>query len=183
MHFPKHLYHGYQSIKNCALVRNKSYTQETLKEFETMLNSSQPRDDCMEKFITVKDFYNANKFGFQKFIKGSPLECTILWTESKSIVNWFHLRGIVYLSYDHKNNRYRVQLHRNLENGEQPADGEQRYGERVDLGVGNLPNVKVLRRRPAGGFEESAAFFGETKPKTTETVSEPKDEDEIPIAE
>jgi hypothetical protein len=133
MKFPKALYHGYQIIRNCALVKNKDFSTEALQEFETMLNSCQPQLADMERFNTVKDFYNTSKYNFQRFIRNTALECTILWTESKSIVSWFHLRGVIYLSYDVKNQKYHVQLHRNLEGKDHKLD--------LDLGLEEFPSL------------------------------------------
>lgn len=115
MKFPKNLFNGYKLIKDCKLVKNKDYTQEALCEFEILLNDAQPMPEDMERFSTVKDYYNVLKNSYQKFIRDTPLECTILWTESKSIVNWFDLRGIVYLRYDLQTSKYSIQLHRNMD--------------------------------------------------------------------
>lgn len=132
MHFPKELFNAYQAIKNCALVKNKDYSPAALSEFESLLNDAQPTEDHKERFLTVKDIYNMNKFGFQKYIRGAG-DFLILWTESKSIVNWFHLRGLVYLSYDHKENQYKVQRHRNLDSDNPIAHSDDsKYGYQPD---------------------------------------------------
>lgn len=170
MKFPKNLYQGYQNINKSALVQNKDYSPEALSEFENILNGCQPLAENNERFETVKDIYNSTRFRYQQLIRGTPIECTILWTESKSIVSWFNLRGIIYLNYDHGKSKYRVQLHRNLDpnapaipqqqtferrpfnrfndrpqqfNRNTRAATEQKQSSSMDLGLGEFPTLNV----------------------------------------
>ncbi len=122
MKFPKQLYNGYINIKDSRLVRDHDYTPKSLLEFQTMLNDSQPTAFDMERYLTVKDFYTSNKRGYARFIRGTTLECTVLWTESKSIINWFGLGGIVYLNYNSDTAKYAVELHRHLASLAAPVD-------------------------------------------------------------
>lgn len=114
MKFPKNLYQGYQLLKTCSLVQKRDYSAAALQEFVDILNSCQPNPEDMDRFSTVKDFYNASKHEYLKYIRNSHLECTVPWTESKTIVNWFRLNGVVYLSYDYISNKYNIQAHRAL---------------------------------------------------------------------
>lgn len=124
MKFPREVFIGYKAIQSCSLVRNKDTKPEALKEFENLLNSAQPQSGCswLERYETIKDIYIAKKNYYSNFIKGTSLECTILWTESKLIVSWFGLGGIVHISYDTTARRYVVKLHRNLENNNSSKD-------------------------------------------------------------
>lgn len=144
MKFPKQLYNGYRAIVNCRLIKSQDYSPQALREFETILNDCQPLTEHMERFNTVKDFYNTNKYNYQKFIRGTQLECTILWTESKSIVNWFQLRGVIYLSYDYRDNQYRVELHRNLDTNRAVTDLKRDDGHVVDLRLEEFPTLNNL---------------------------------------
>jgi len=149
MHFPKFLFDGYQKLKACALVSTKKVTPETMKEFEDLLNGCQPKEKIQE-YSLIKDLYNTNRHGYTAFVRGNSMECSLMWTESKTIVNWFRLRNIVYLSYDRTSGQYKVEPHRGGDGSDRPTrsdiEGQEivpRPTKRVDLGLDQFPGLMV----------------------------------------
>lgn len=111
---PNHLKYSYQLIKSCKLITCRTPTVENLKEFEMLLNTAQPKPEDAENYKVVKKLYRCNTYGFSRFVGGTPMECLVLWTESKNVVNWLHLKGIVYIAYNPETAKYKVQPHRDF---------------------------------------------------------------------
>jgi hypothetical protein len=141
MKYPSKLFQNYRAIKNCGLIKTKIVSEENLNEFEDLLNASQP---CLDndsdesiKYNSMKEFYLLNKHKFIDLIRNTKLECLILWTESKSIINWFHLSGIVYLSYNYESKLYSIQEHRNI--NKNLTSDLNTAPQKNDIGVNNYP--------------------------------------------
>ena len=109
MKLPKSLYVGYKLLKKSRVVCKKEYDPEALEYFQNVLNEAQPTDPediIMCRF--VKGMYNEHKHKFLSYIKNTSMECLVLWTESKSIVNTMGLRNNVYVKWTGSNTLYTV---------------------------------------------------------------------------
>ena len=139
--YPAKIFNNYRAIKKCALVKNKEITDESLDEFEMLLNDAQPSAESdMVEFNSMKALYMLNKHKFIELIRDTKLEALILWTESKSIVNSLHLSGIAYVSYDPTLHKYRVEKHRNIAAPRTPTQYNHFVQPRnTDIGVTNFP--------------------------------------------
>jgi len=115
MSLNKLLYDTYKQIWNCELIANRVVSDETLNEFADLLNLAQPQPNTVE--WVERDFtrklYHSGKEGFLRWV-GNPrnrVSALILWTESKRIVQFFNLVGIVHVSWDVEAQKYVVARH------------------------------------------------------------------------
>jgi hypothetical protein len=109
MKLPRTLYVGYNLLKKSRVAVKKENDEEALSYFQNILNEAQPK--APEELILhrfVKGMYNENKHRFLSFIKNTSFECLVLWTESRSIVNYLGLRGVVYTKWTGKETLYSV---------------------------------------------------------------------------
>jgi hypothetical protein len=109
MKLPRTLYVGYNLLKKSRVAVKKENDEEALSYFQNILNEAQPttpEDIALHRF--VKGMYNENKHRFLSFIKNTSFECLVLWTESRSIVNYLGLRGVVYAKWTGKETLYSV---------------------------------------------------------------------------
>ena len=138
----------------CSLIKG-DYSPNAMKVFEALLNSSQPTESDMDRYNTVKDMYNTAKYKYQYFIRGTDLECTILWTECRSIINWFNLRGRIYMEYDKESRTYKVQLHRNFIGMDDSSNKKDNKKDNIkDNKTESQSNVKVIVEDPDILFEQ-----------------------------
>lgn len=109
MKLPRTLYVGYNLLKKSRLVVKKETDEEALSYFQNILNEAQPNtpEDLILHQL-VKGMYNENKHRFLSFIKNTSFECLVLWTESRSIVNYLGLRGVVYTKWTGKETLYSI---------------------------------------------------------------------------
>jgi hypothetical protein len=96
------LHEKYMALRNCPLIRDNTLTDDTMAEFEFILNSAQPSKDNVEdmaQYNLVKTLYNNNPQSFTAYLRsaGSRVGCLILWTHTKSIINHFNLYGKFHL--------------------------------------------------------------------------------------
>jgi hypothetical protein len=96
------VHEAYTALTKCQLINENVITEDTIREFETILNSAQPsRDNAedMAQYNLVKFMYNNNPAGFYNYLRnsGSRASCLILWTHTKSIINYFGLYGKFHL--------------------------------------------------------------------------------------
>jgi hypothetical protein len=96
------LHEAYTALTNCQLITDNITTEDTIREFETILNNAQPSRDNVEdmsQYNLVKFMYNNNPAGFYNYLRasGSRVSCLILWTHTKSIINYFGLYGKFHL--------------------------------------------------------------------------------------
>jgi hypothetical protein len=123
MKLPRTLYVGYNLLKKSRVAVKKENDEEALSYFQNILNEAQPttpEDIALHRF--VKGMYNENKHRFLSFIKNTSFECLVLWTESRSIVNYLGLRGVVYAKWTGKETLYSVTQFQSTEMGENVAD-------------------------------------------------------------
>lgn len=114
MSLPERIIESYEKIKNSDLILNKVLSEENIIEFQNNLNYAQPEnDDELKMQSLVQYMYKANPINFIKFLLRSRLHHLILWTESKCIVKYFGIYGIVYIKWD--DNQYKCQMHKNAD--------------------------------------------------------------------
>lgn len=109
MKLPRTLYVGYNLLKKSRLASKKENDEEALVYFQNILNEAQPKtpeDIILHRF--VKGMYNENKHRFLSFIKNTSFECLVLWTETRSIVNYLGLRGVVYIKWTGNETLYSI---------------------------------------------------------------------------
>ena len=119
------LYQCYKKVAVCNLVKTREATVENITEFKQLLNDSLPRDSteaAMKSF--TRGLYNSNQVGFLKYItnKDNRVSSLILWTESKRIVRYFRLSGLVFILWNDAENRYDVSVAENKETREEPQE-------------------------------------------------------------
>jgi hypothetical protein len=110
---PPKLLENYRNITNSKLIKNKELSDDTIVEFEHLLNEAQPQSDadhCLRSFVQY--LYRKNPGHFARFIQRSRLSHLSLWTEAKFMVKTFELRGLVYIKWDVDINKYVCSMHR-----------------------------------------------------------------------
>lgn len=123
MKLPKTLYVGYNLLKRSRVSVKKENDEDALLYFQNILNDAQPKtpeDFILHRF--VNGMYNENKHRFLSFIKNTNFECLVLWTESRSIVNYLGLRGVVYTKWTGKETMYSVTKFQSTNRDENVAD-------------------------------------------------------------
>jgi hypothetical protein len=116
MSLPKQLYDSYKQLRNCTLVRDKQVDEKSLLEFQTLLNAAQPlpadTTTCNYRDL-VRMMYLSNKIGFLRYAGNSRnrVNALVLWTESKEIVRYFGLMGLVHLSWNVEAQAYMASKH------------------------------------------------------------------------
>ena len=108
MRLPKSLYTGYRLLKKSRAVVSKQNDKEAITYFQNILNAAQPKEEDFELYKIVKSMFNENKYKFLKFITDTKFECWVLWTDSRSIINYFKLRGVLYIKWLGKDDLYSV---------------------------------------------------------------------------
>jgi len=123
MKLPRTLYVGYNLLKKSRVVVKKENDEEALSYFQNILNEAQPKtSEDITIHRIVKGMYNENKHRFLSFIKNTSFECLVLWTESRSIVNYLGLRGVVYTKWTGKETLYSVTPFQSTDKGENVTD-------------------------------------------------------------
>ena len=108
MRLPKSLYTGYRLLKKSRAVAHKQNDKEAITYFQNILNAAQPKEEDFELYKIVKSMFNENKYKFLKFITDTKFECWVLWTDSRSIINYFKLRGVLYIKWLGKDDLYSI---------------------------------------------------------------------------
>jgi len=116
MSLPKQLYDAYKELTQCKLVSDGVVNEDTLTEFQKLVNAAQPTTDDAEGQVQrafTKSLYYSNPVGFMQYIAVSRnrVSALVLWTESKRIVRFFGLQGRVYLSWDVDTQLYKAMYH------------------------------------------------------------------------
>jgi hypothetical protein len=132
------LRNNYQRIRNCKLLVDKTLYDDNIEEFQQLLNESQPTTDQeMYQRSMVQFLYRKNPSDFCQFLARSGLNSFVLWTEAKSIVMHFGLKGVVYVKWDNDSNSYVCSLHKNVLNSDDsPKKSYDNIGRR-DVYRGN----------------------------------------------
>ena len=97
---PSYVIDAYKKILETDLLKSRSLTPQSIEQFQTILNESQPTSD--EDLVTrthVQYFYRKNPRNFSKYLTSSRLSHMIMWTESKGIVKHFKLQNFVYVKW------------------------------------------------------------------------------------
>lgn len=172
--YPKNLFDNFNKLKFSEVVKNKAHTDEALKEFETYLNDAQPAceaDYQLELF--TKNLYRGKNDLFINCIKNRSAECLVLWTESKAIVRFFQLYGVIYIQYDKETHRYNVSRHRRIDNPNyQPPQNNYNYNnnnnhrnnrynnnngggsDSLDNNLQNYPNLQTYSQNNNGNSKQ-----------------------------
>lgn len=112
---PSYLFEAYDNIIKCNLISNKVLTNDSVMEFQNLLNTSIPQTESDINYKEViKYLYRKNPCEFYKLIISSRLKNIVLWTESKCIVSHFGLRNIVYIKWDKDDDIYKCNIHNNI---------------------------------------------------------------------
>jgi hypothetical protein len=112
----KRFYDIYCKISQCPIVVNNNITIESLKEFQDLINESQPEINNIEENAfrsLTKSIYFMNPIGFIKYISVSRnrVGYLVMWTESKHIIRYFGLQGRVHLSWNKETQKYIASKH------------------------------------------------------------------------
>ena len=91
MSLPKNLYTIYRALSNCTAVTTQVINDQTLLEFQTLVNQAQPNAADVEgntQRAFTKSLYYSNPIGFMHYITmtRNRVAALVLWTESKRIV-------------------------------------------------------------------------------------------------
>jgi hypothetical protein len=127
---PQYVYDNYKDIRDSDLILKKTINVNNVGDFEKQLNDAQPKtEDDQKNRSLIQYLYRKNPTNFCRFLVRSRLSHLILWTESKCIVRYFGLKGLVYVKWDDK--EYKCSLHKNIDdNIENFADvSDNRHNE------------------------------------------------------
>jgi hypothetical protein len=109
---PQRLYNCYKRLVSSNLVVERNANEATIKEFEAILNESQPQDNLEDSMqSTLKTLYYNDPVRFWRYLTNRKyrISAYILWTESKRIVKHFKLNGLVHVRWDRDTKKYVVQ--------------------------------------------------------------------------
>ena len=136
----------YQRIRSCKLLVDKTLERENIEEFQQLLNEAQPPADQSEQRSMIQFLYRKHPSNFCQFLARSNLNSYILWTEAKSIVMHFGLRGVVYVKWD--TDKYVCSLHKNVLNSDDSPKKSYEGIGRSDIYKGdNRPDANRNERR------------------------------------
>lgn len=111
MALPKRIYTLYQEINKCSLVSERKVTDETIKQFNQLLNLVKPVDDKEIAYRElVRMMYRSNQDNFIRYICDgmSHVGALILWTEGRRIASYFGLNRVVYIGWNKETDDYTV---------------------------------------------------------------------------
>lgn len=102
------LVNNFYTIKKSRLIDKKEVDEESISYFEHTLNKSISVETETEKTIYyfVKYMFYQNKNKFYNFIKNSPLEYLVLFTENTFILKHFGLFEKIKLTWDDVEKKY-----------------------------------------------------------------------------
>jgi hypothetical protein len=182
MKLPRTLYVGYNLLKKSRVSVKKENDEEALSYFQNILNEAQPKtpeDLILHRF--VKGMYNENKNRFLSFIKNTSFECLVLWTESRSIVNYLGLRGVVYTKWTGKETLYSVTQFQSTNRDDNVADSTSYEHPIVRLRLKQKDPeilITVLKGKvPVSTPEHSDEVTTPTSKNTSEPVTYEKEPD------
>jgi hypothetical protein len=114
---PKRLQNAYFQLKKSRIVLKNEFDDESISHFENILNSSLPVTEYENNiFYLIKDIYYNDKNKFINYINNSNLECFILYTDNKKIINHFKLIYKLYINWDKELKKYIVEKYDSLNN-------------------------------------------------------------------
>lgn len=118
MSIPRRIYNLYRQASSSRLVKNHDLSAESLKEFETIINSAQPINESeSEQRSLLWAMYQSNQSSMYSYLSNirNRAAALILWTESKRIIRFFNLKGLVHISWN-KTEGYSVSLYNKPDN-------------------------------------------------------------------
>jgi hypothetical protein len=114
---PKRLQNAYFQLKKSRIVLKNEFDDESISHFENILNSSLPVTEYENNiYYLIKDIYYNDKNKFINYINNSNLECFILYTDNKKIINHFKLLYKLYINWDKELKKYIVEKYDSLNN-------------------------------------------------------------------
>jgi len=114
---PKRIQNAYFQLKKSRLIVKEEYDDEAIMHFEKLLNSSLPVSEYENNiYYLIKDMYYNDKNKFINYIKNSNLECLILYTDNKKIINHFNLLYKLYINWNKEEKKYIVEKYDKLNN-------------------------------------------------------------------
>jgi len=114
---PKRIQNAYFQLKKSRLILKEEYDDEAIIHFEKLLNSSLPVSEYENNiYYLIKDMYYNDKNKFINYIKNSNLECLILYTDNKKIINHFNLLYKLYINWNKEEKKYIVEKYDKLNN-------------------------------------------------------------------
>jgi hypothetical protein len=114
---PKRIQNAYFQLKKSRLIVKEEYDDEAIIHFEKLLNSSLPVSEYENNiYYLIKDMYYNDKNKFINYIKNSNLECLILYTDNKKIINHFNLLYKLYINWNKEEKKYIVEKYDKLNN-------------------------------------------------------------------
>jgi hypothetical protein len=111
MSLPQRIYELGRDVANSALVKTHVVNTENVAEFTALLNQAWPVDEVeMNQRNLVRAMYYSNPAGFLQYISSpkNRVRSLILWTESKQIVKFYRLQGVVHVSWNEDTKDYLV---------------------------------------------------------------------------
>ena len=120
---PKRLQNAYFQLKKSRIVLKNEFDNEAIIHFEKILNSSLPVSDYENNiYYLIKDMYYNDKNKFMNYINNSNLECFILYTDNKRIINHFKLMYKLYINWDKDLKKYIIEKYDKLNNTKKIID-------------------------------------------------------------
>jgi hypothetical protein len=109
MRIPQLLYTAQQQVAKARIVAKKEVDADSLAHLEAIINAAQPSspEDLAQQRL-IKGLYSEDKNAFMRFVKGKKFESVLLWTESRAIISYLGLKGVVYIRWDNDEKIYRV---------------------------------------------------------------------------
>jgi hypothetical protein len=114
---PKRLQNAFFQLKKSRLILKNEFDDEAIIHFEKILNSSLPVTEYEHNiYYFIKDMYYSDKYKFMNYISNSNLECFILYSDNKKIINHFKLMYKLYINWDKDLKKYIVEKYDKLNN-------------------------------------------------------------------
>ena len=114
---PKRVQNAYFQLKKSRIIVKNEFDNEAIEHFEKILNSSLPVTEYEYNiYYLIKDMYYNDKNKFINYINNSNLECLILYTDNKRIINHFKVIYKLYINWNKDEKKYIVEKYDRLNN-------------------------------------------------------------------
>ena len=126
MKLPKSLVNGYNSLRRSRAVVKKDNDEKALTYFQNFLNNSQPQgneEKVLHRF--VRGLYYENKRKFLFFIRYTSFECLVLWTETRAIMKFLGVEGIINIRWQNESRTFQVMEFQNKRELEHPCSATE----------------------------------------------------------
>lgn len=109
---PKRIQNAYFQLHKSRLISKGHLDNDAINHFQKILNSSLPVNEYEQNiYYFIKDLYYDNPSKFLQYISNSNLQCLLLYTNNKNIINHFNLQYKVYINWCSKEKLYIVELY------------------------------------------------------------------------